>query len=46
VKNVISLDAKRRAKEEDSLHPSERKWGPQHAGIVKDYEQKGLQEEE
>lgn len=43
--NVISLDAHRRAKEEANLHPTERKWGPQHAGIVKDYEP-GLQEEE
>ena len=46
MKNVISLDAKRRAKEEDTLHPSERMWGPQLAGIVKEHKPKGLQEEE
>ena len=43
--NVSSLDDKRREKEEN-LQPGERMWGPQHAGIVKDYEPKGLQEEE
>ena len=46
MKNVVSLDAKRRAKEEDSLHPGERMWGPQLAGVVKKHEPEGLQEEE
>lgn len=43
--NVVSLDDKRREKDE-RLHPSERKWGPQHAGVVRDYKPEGLQEEE
>jgi hypothetical protein len=41
--NVIHVDFT--PKDEENLHPAERKWGPQHAGIVKDYEP-GLQEEE
>jgi hypothetical protein len=45
VKNVVSLDAKRREKEEQ-LQPGERMWGPQLAGVVKEHEPKGLQEEE
>jgi hypothetical protein len=45
MKNVVSLDAKRREKEEQ-LQPGERMWGPQLAGIVKKHEPEGLQEEE
>ena len=45
MKNVVSLDAKRREKEEQ-LQPGERMWGPQLAGIVKEHKPKGLQEEE
>jgi len=45
VKKVISLDDRRKAKEEQLL-PGERMWGPQLAGQVKEYDKKGLQEEE
>jgi len=45
VKNVISLDDRRKAKEEQ-LQPGERMWGPQHAGVVKKHEPEDLQEEE
>ena len=38
--NVYSLDAKRAEKEEQTQQ-GERKWGPQHAGVVKDYDPKG-----
>lgn len=36
---VISM-ADYKAKKEEQTQPGERKWGPQHAGIVKDYEKK------
>lgn len=45
MKNVISLDDKRKANEEQ-LQPGERMWGPQLAGVVKEHEPEGLQEEE
>ena len=45
MKNVISLDDKRKAKEEQ-LQPGERMWGPQLTGQVKEYDKKVLQEEE
>jgi len=45
VKNVISLDDRRKAKEEQ-LQPGERMWGPQLAGQVREYDKEDLQEEE
>ena len=45
MKNVVSLDAKRREKEEQ-LQPGERMWGPQLAGQVREYKDEDLQEEE
>ena len=37
--NVYSLDAKR-AEKEEQLQPGERMWGPQHAGVVKQKDEK------
>jgi hypothetical protein len=36
---VISM-ADYKANKEEQTQPGERKWGPQHAGVVKDYEKK------
>jgi hypothetical protein len=45
VKNVISLDDRCKAKEEQ-LQPGERMWGPQLTGKVREYKDEDLQEEE
>ncbi len=45
MKNVISLDDRRKAKEEQ-LQPGERMWGPQLTGKVREYKDEDLQEEE
>ena len=45
MKNVISLDDKRKAKEEQ-LQPGQRMWGPQLTGQVREYQDEDLQEEE